>query len=58
MRFLLSVLPIQGQVNHLLALGPLFFCCLSDSTFNDNNVADAFEIQHHRHSPSICWDIF
>ena len=29
MRFLLSVLPIQGQVNHLLALGPLFFFAAS-----------------------------
>lgn len=25
MRFLLSVLPMQGQVNHLLALTPVFF---------------------------------
>lgn len=34
------------------------FCCLSDSMYNDNKVADAFEIRHHWHSPSICWDIF
>lgn len=58
MRFLLSALPIQGQVNHWLALGPLLSGCLSDSTLHDNNIAHAFEILHHRHSPSICWDIF
>lgn len=34
------------------------FHCLSDSMYNDNKVADAFEIRHHWHSPSICWDIF
>lgn len=34
------------------------FHCLSDSMYNDNKVADAFEIRHHWHSLSICWDIF
>lgn len=37
-----------GQVNHLLALSPFLPTpCLSDSTDNDNKVADAFEIRHH-----------